>query len=81
VSVTDVSRTLRLGRSDAAKLLSRWQSQGWLRRLRRGIYAPVPITALGQDQVLEDRDWAQVPLRAWDERIAAVFHGGRGLIV
>jgi predicted transcriptional regulator of viral defense system len=60
VSVDDVSRTLRLQRSDAAKLLSRWQSQGWLRRLRRGIYAPVPLTALGQNQVLED-PWVVVP--------------------
>jgi predicted transcriptional regulator of viral defense system len=46
VSVSDVSRTLRLERSEAAKLLSRWQSQGWLRRLRHGVYAPVPLTAL-----------------------------------
>ena len=28
VSVSDVSRTLRLERNEAAKLLSRWQSQG-----------------------------------------------------
>jgi predicted transcriptional regulator of viral defense system len=60
VSVGDVSRTLRLERSEAAKLLSRWQSQGWLRRLRQGVYAPVPLTALGQNQVLDD-PWVVVP--------------------
>jgi predicted transcriptional regulator of viral defense system len=60
VSVADVSRTLQLERSQAAKLLSRWRSQGWLRRLRHGVYAPVPLTALGQEQVLDD-PWVVVP--------------------
>ena len=60
VSVGDVSKTLEVARTDAAKLLSRWQSQGWLRRLRRGVYAPVPFTALGQMQVLDD-PWVIVP--------------------
>lgn len=60
VSVGDVSRTLRLDRTDAAKLLSRWRSQGWLRRLRHGVYAPVPLTAFGQEQVLDD-PWVVVP--------------------
>jgi predicted transcriptional regulator of viral defense system len=60
VSVSDVSRTLRLERGEAAKILSRWQSQGWVRRLRHGVYAPVPLTALGQNQVLDD-PWVVVP--------------------
>jgi predicted transcriptional regulator of viral defense system len=47
VSIDDVSATLGLNRIDAAKLLSRWQKQGWVKRLRRGIYAPVPLTAFG----------------------------------
>jgi predicted transcriptional regulator of viral defense system len=60
VSVDDVTRALALGRSDAAKLLARWHEQGWMRRLRRGVYAPVPLSALGQAQVLED-PWVVVP--------------------
>jgi len=47
-------------RPRAAKLLARWHLQGLLRRLRRGVYAPVPLTALGQEQVLED-PWVVVP--------------------
>ncbi len=60
VSVDDVSGILRIERQAASKLLARWNGQGWLRRLRRGFYAPVPIAVLGQDQVLED-PWVIVP--------------------
>ncbi len=60
VSVDDVSRILEIERQAAAKLLARWNDQGWIRRLRRGFYAPVPIAALGQEQVLED-PWVIVP--------------------
>ena len=60
VSVDDVSGILSIERQAAAKLLARWNDQGWIRRLRRGFYAPVPISALGQEQVLED-PWVIVP--------------------
>ena len=60
VSVDDVSDILRIERLAASKLLARWNGQGWVRRLRRGFYAPVSIAALGQDQVLED-PWVIVP--------------------
>ncbi|MBW4092596.1 MAG: hypothetical protein HIU82_16035 [Proteobacteria bacterium] len=60
VSVDDVSGILNIERQTASKLLARWNDQGWMRRLRRGFYAPVPIAALGQEQVLED-PWVIVP--------------------
>jgi predicted transcriptional regulator of viral defense system len=60
VSVDDVSGILQVERQTATKLLARWNDQGWVRRLRRGFYAPVPIAALGQEQVLED-PWVIVP--------------------
>lgn len=60
VSIADVSEALSLTRADAAKLLARWNAQGWVRRLRSGFYAPVPITSSGQEQVLED-PWVVVP--------------------
>src|SRR5229473_822425 len=60
VSISDVSEALSLDRSDAAKLLARWNAQGWVRRLRSGFYAPVPITSSGQEQVMED-PWVVVP--------------------
>lgn len=60
VSIGDVSEALSLNRTEAAKLLARWNAQGWVRRLRAGFYAPVPITASGQEQVMED-PWVVVP--------------------
>lgn len=45
VGVDEVARALSVGRADAAKKLARWASAGWLRRVRRGLYIPVPVEA------------------------------------
>jgi len=60
ISVDDATAALSVGRGAAAKMLARWQQQGWLTRLRRGLYAPVPITATATDHVIED-PWILVP--------------------
>jgi predicted transcriptional regulator of viral defense system len=60
VTVEAAARALAADRLTAAKLLARWASQGWLTRLRRGLYAPVPLAAAPGDQVLEDA-WRLVP--------------------
>jgi predicted transcriptional regulator of viral defense system len=49
-----VSRALEIGPTDAAKLLARWVGQGWLMRIRRGLYAPVPLEATSSEQVLSN---------------------------
>ncbi len=43
VTVDDAVDRLDLGRSDAAKMMARWAEQGWLRRVRRGLYIAVPV--------------------------------------
>ena len=60
VSVDAVTKALEIDRRRATKLLARWATQGWVKRLRRGLYAPVPIASLGQTQVLDD-PWLVVP--------------------
>jgi predicted transcriptional regulator of viral defense system len=60
ITIEDVSTALSMQRADASKLLARWNAQGWIKRLRRGYYAPVPLASLGQQQVLED-PWVMVP--------------------
>lgn len=60
VSIDDVVAALGIDRAAAAKALARWQSQGWLKRVGRGIYAPVPLDALSTQQVLTD-PWVLVP--------------------
>jgi predicted transcriptional regulator of viral defense system len=60
VTVTDTCEALSIDRAAAAKLLARWHGQGWITRVRRGLYAPVPLSSLPTDQVVED-PWAIVP--------------------
>jgi predicted transcriptional regulator of viral defense system len=48
------AKTLSLSRSEAAKLLSRWAAQGWLQRVRRGIYVSVPLESDRIDAAPED---------------------------
>jgi predicted transcriptional regulator of viral defense system len=60
VSVSTAAGALNLGRREAAKLLSRWREQGWLRRVGRGLYVPVPLDLAGTTQVIED-PWVLAP--------------------
>lgn len=61
VRIDDAVQALGETRAGAAKLLSRWVEQGWLRRVGRGAYVPVPLDMLGAEQVLED-PWVLVPV-------------------
>jgi predicted transcriptional regulator of viral defense system len=60
VSINAAAQTLGLDRRSAAKLLSRWRQQGWLRRIGHGLYVPVPLDLAGSEQVIED-PWVLVP--------------------
>src|SRR5258708_23258543 len=60
VSVDVTSRTLGVDRRFAAKLLSRWKQQGWLRRIGHGLYVAVPLDLAGSEQVIAD-PWVLVP--------------------
>ena len=61
VYITDAERTLDISCTAAAKLLSRWSGQGWLRRVGPGAYAPVSLDSLVSRQVLDD-PWVLVPV-------------------
>src|SRR3984957_20200197 len=60
ITVTNACEALNIDRAAAAKLLSRWHGQGWITRVRRGLYAPVPLSSLPTDQIMED-PWVIVP--------------------
>ena len=60
VSIDAAAKTLSLDRTVAAKLLSRWRAQGWLRRIGAGLYVPVPLDLAGSEQLLED-PWVLIP--------------------
>ena len=54
VGVSDVAKILDVSRPAAGKMLSRWADKGWLSRIRRGLYVPVPLDAKHSDVPLED---------------------------
>lgn len=54
ITVEEAAGIINLPRRQTAKLMARWASQGWLVRLRRGLYAPVPLGARTADSVVED---------------------------
>jgi len=59
-TVADGGATLGLDRVAASKILSRWATQGWVTRLRRGLYAAVPLKSSGGKIALEN-PWLIIP--------------------
>lgn len=43
ISVKEAATLLGLSREHAAKILARWASKGWVSRIKRGLYIPVPL--------------------------------------
>ena len=60
IQIDDVVSTLSVGRPEAAKLLSRWTSQSWLRRVGSGVYVAAQLDSLESEYVLDD-PWVLVP--------------------
>ena len=54
ISVAEASDILQMPRAQTARLLARWQEWGWLSRVRRGLYVPVPLESPSPDVALED---------------------------
>jgi len=54
ISVQEAAGILNLSASDAAKMLARLASKGWVSRIRRGLYIPVPLESQTVDIPLED---------------------------
>jgi predicted transcriptional regulator of viral defense system len=53
-SVSQVAEILGVSSTEAAKILSRWHEKGWVSRVKRGLYVPVPLEASSADEPLED---------------------------
>ena len=54
VAPQDLVETLGIDADTAAKKLSRWAEDGWVRRVRRGLYIPVPVDAANPAAWSED---------------------------
>ncbi len=60
VRIEDAAQTLGVPRTQAAKLLSRWVEQGWMRRVGKGTYVSVQLELLDAETVVQD-SWILVP--------------------
>jgi predicted transcriptional regulator of viral defense system len=60
LTVANAGRILQIGSADAAKTLARWCKQGWLSRVKRGVYVPVPVESISTERALEDA-WIVIP--------------------
>jgi predicted transcriptional regulator of viral defense system len=70
ITVGEAARILGLDRVSTAKLLAHWHTQGWLVRLRRGLYLPVPLG------VSEPRKWGGDPWAVFARAFAPCYIGG-----
>jgi predicted transcriptional regulator of viral defense system len=71
VRVEDAVEILGISHRDASRKLARWALLGWLRRVRRGLYIPVPLdaedpAAWSEDPMfLADAVWAPCYFTGW----------------
>lgn len=50
----EVARVLNLTEQRSSIMLSYWNKQGWVKRVQRGLYIPIPIEASSKDISIED---------------------------
>ena len=70
ISVEQATGSLGLSPKVAAKTLAGWASQGWLSRVRRGLYVPVPLETRTGDVALDD------PMIVAERLFAPCYIGG-----
>jgi len=54
ISVKEAAGILHIEPAGVAKMLSRWARKGWVSRISRGVYLPVPIESMTVDIPIED---------------------------
>ena len=56
ITPSDAAAILTTSNTQASKLLAFWAIQGWVRRVKRGLYIPVPLDSL-TDEVAPEDPW------------------------
>ena len=49
-----VSETLNISLQESGRILSRWNKSGWIKRIKRGVYIPIPIESTTSKVALEE---------------------------
>lgn len=70
VTVAEAAKILELDPASTAKLLAHWHAQGWLLRVRRGLYVPVPLG------VSSPSGWVEDPWGVIAKAFAPCYIGG-----
>ncbi|MBU4011350.1 MAG: type IV toxin-antitoxin system AbiEi family antitoxin domain-containing protein, partial [Proteobacteria bacterium] len=54
ISAKDVAKLLDLTSTEANRVLSRWCADGWLYRVKRGVYISVPMDSTSSEILIEE---------------------------
>ena len=54
ITPTLVSKCLNVSLQEAGRLLSRWNRQGWVKRIKQGVYIPITVDDLTGELTVED---------------------------
>ncbi|MCG8333669.1 MAG: type IV toxin-antitoxin system AbiEi family antitoxin domain-containing protein [Proteobacteria bacterium] len=54
ISAKDIAELLGLTSTEANRVLSRWCANGWLYRVKRGVYIPIPIDSTSSEILIEE---------------------------
>ena len=54
INAKDIAKLLDLTSTEANRVLSRWCTNGWLYRVKRGVYIPVPMDSTSSDILIEE---------------------------
>lgn len=54
ITIELASEVLNITPEEASKILSYWTTQGWLYRIKRGLYVPVPLESSTSEPAIED---------------------------
>lgn len=54
ITPTIVSETLNLPLQESGRILSRWNEHGWIKRIKHGVYIPIPVDDMTGDATIED---------------------------
>ena len=54
IRASDVAKLLNLPLKEASRILSRWCANGWLYRVKRGIYIPIPMDSTSSEILIEE---------------------------
>ena len=54
ITSLEASKSLKVSRQEAGRILSRWNANGWLKRIKSGVYVPIAVENPDGDLAIEE---------------------------